>query len=159
MIQRRLQIGENKKELGFFKDELGGKIMKEVCVLRAKTWAYRMDNDSEKRKAKGTKKAVIKRLIKYESYIDSLYNGTVILRSQQRFKSDHHKLYTEEVNKVALSSNDDERLQAFDRIIPFPHTTNAFKVSESKMMVVRDLFAENYADFPFYDKIILQWQI
>ena len=65
MIQRRLQIGENKKELGFFKDELGGKIMKEVCVLRAKTWAYRMDNDSEKRKAKGTKKAVIKRLIKY----------------------------------------------------------------------------------------------
>ena len=115
-----------------------------------------MDNDSEKKKAKGTKKAVIKRLIKYESYIDSLYNGTVILRSQQRFKSDHHKLYTEEVNKVALSSNDDERLQTFDRIIPFPHRTNAFKVSESKMMVVRDLFAENYADFPFYDQIILQ---
>ena len=50
--KRPLPIGENKKELGFLKDELGGKMMKEVCVLRAKTWAYRMDDDSEKKKAK-----------------------------------------------------------------------------------------------------------
>ena len=86
-----------------------------------------MDDDSEKRKAKGTKKTVIKRLIRYEKYIDSLYNGTVILRSQQRFKSDHHKLYTEEVNKVALSSNDDKRLQTFGRMTSFPHRTNLFE--------------------------------
>ena len=86
-----------------------------------------MDDDSEKRKAKGTKKTVIKRLIRYENYIDSLYNGTVILRSQQRFKSDHHKLYTEEVNKVALSSNDDKRLQTFGRMTSFPHRTNLFE--------------------------------
>ena len=133
-------------------------MMKEVCVLRAKTWAYRMDDDSEKKKAKGTKKAVIKRLIGYENYIDFLYNGTVILSSQQRFKCDRHKLYTEEVNKVLLSSNDDKRLQTFDRITSFPHRTNAFKVCESEMMVVRDLSVENYADFPFYDEIILQQQ-
>ena len=133
-------------------------MMKEVCVLRAKTWAYRMDDDSEKKKAKGTKKAVIKRLIGYENYIDFLYNGTVILSSQQRFKSDRHKLYTEEFNKVLLSSNDDKRLQTFDRITSFSHRTNAFKVRESEMMVVRDLFVENYADFPFYDEIILQQQ-
>ena len=63
--KRPLPIGENKKELGFFKHELGGKMMKEVCVLRVKTWAYRMDDDSEKKKAKGTKKAVIKGLIGY----------------------------------------------------------------------------------------------
>ena len=108
-----------KKELGIFKHELGGKMMKEVCVLRVKTWAYRMDDDSEKKKAKGTKKAVIKGLIGYENYIDFLYNGTVILRSQQRFKSYRHKLYTEKVNKVLLSSNDDKRLQTFDRITSF----------------------------------------
>ena len=94
----------------------------------------------------------------YENYIDSLCNGTVILRSQQRFKSNHHNLYTEEVNKVALSSNDDKRLQTFDRITSFLHRTNAFKVCESEMMVVRDLFVENYAGFPFYDEIILQRQ-
>ena len=117
-----------------------------------------MDDDSEKRKAKGTKKTVIKRLIRHEKYIDSLYNGTVILRSQQRFKSDHHKLYTEEVNKVALSSSDDKRLQTFDRIASFSHRTNAFNVCKSEMMAVRDLFVENYTDFPFCDEVVLQRQ-
>ena len=54
--KRPLPIGKNKKVIGYFKDELGGKIMKEFCALRAKTYAYLMDNDSEKKKAKGTKK-------------------------------------------------------------------------------------------------------
>ena len=67
-------------------------MMKEVCVLRAKTWAYRMDDDSEKKKAKGTKKAVMKRELMFENYKDCLFNGTVILRSQQRFKSYNHKM-------------------------------------------------------------------
>ena len=111
-----------------------------------------MDDDSDKKKAKGTKKAVIKCLIMYENYIDSLYNGMVILRSQQRFKSDHHKLYTEEVSKVALRSNDDKRLQTFDRITSFPHRRNAFKMCQSEMIVVR----ENYTEFPFYDEIVLK---
>ena len=69
--------------------------MIEIYALGSKTWAYRIDDDSEKQKAKGTKKAVIKRLIRYENYIDSLYNDTVILRPQQRFKSDYHDIYTE----------------------------------------------------------------
>ena len=73
-----------------------------------------------------------------------MYNGTVISRSLQRFKSDHLKLYTEEVNKVALSSNDDKRLQTFDRMTSFPHRTNLFELWESEMMVVRDLFFKNY---------------
>ena len=73
-----------------------------------------------------------------------MYNGAVISRSLQRFKSDHHKLYTEEVNKVALSSNDDKRLQTFGRMTSFPHRTNLFEAWESEMMVVRDLFVENY---------------
>ena len=107
--KRPIPIGENKKEPGFFKDELGGEMMTEVCVLRDKTWTHRMDDDSKKKKAKGTKNTVIKRLIRYGNYIDSLCNDMVILRSQQRFKSDHHELYTEEVNKVSLSSYDDKR--------------------------------------------------
>ena len=62
---------------------------------------------------------------------------------------------TEEVNKIALSSNDDKRLQTFDGIETYPYGTNAFKVCEIQMMTVRGLFVENYADFPLYDQIIL----
>ena len=66
---------------------------------------------------------------------DSLPNNKIILKSQQRFKSNYHNAYTEEVNKIALSSNDDKRLQTFDRIITYPFGTGAFKVCESEMMV------------------------
>ena len=82
---------------------------------------------------------------------DCLFNGEVILKSQQRFKSYHHKVYTEEVNKIALSSDGHKRLQTFDETEIYPYGTNAFKVCESKMMAGRDLFVENYAGFPFSD--------
>ena len=155
--RRPLPIGKNKKVIGLFKDELGGRIMKEFCALRAKTYSYLMDDNSEVKKSKGTKKCVIKRELMFENYKDCLFNGEVILKSQQRFKSDHHKVYTEEVNKIALSSDDDKRLQTFDRITTYPQGTNAFKVCESgTMMMVRDLFVKNYADYLFYDEIILQ---
>ena len=52
----------------------------------------------------------------FENYEDSLFNDKIILQSEQRFKSDHRKVYTEEVNKITLSSNDDKRLQTFDKI-------------------------------------------
>ena len=64
------------------------------------------------------------------------------MRSQQRFKSDYHEVYTEEVNKIALSSNDDKRLQTFDRVTTYPYGTNAFKVCESEMVMVKDLVFE-----------------
>ena len=125
--------------------------MKEFCALRAKTYSYLMDDNSEVKKSKGTKKCVIKRELMFENYKDCLFNGEVILKSQQRFKSDHHKVYTEEVNKIALSSDDDKRLQTFDRIEIYPYGTNAFKVCKSEMMTVRGLLVENYLHFPFYD--------
>ena len=70
----------------------------------------------------------------FENYKDCLFNDKIILKSQQRFKSDHHEVYTEEVNKIALSSNDDKRLQTFDRVTTYPYGTNAFKVCESEML-------------------------
>ena len=140
--KRPLQIGMNKKVIGLFKDELGGKIMKEFCALRAKTYSYLMDDNSEVKKSKGTKKCVIKRRLMFENYKDSLFNNKTILKSQLRFKSDHHDVYREEVNKIALSSNDDERLQTFDGVTTYPYGTNAFKVCESEMLMVKDLFFE-----------------
>ena len=88
--ERLLPIGKNKKVIGLFKDELGGKIMKEFVVLRAKAYAYLKEDVSEHKKAKGTKKCIIKREPIFENYKDSLFNDKIILKLQQRFKSDHH---------------------------------------------------------------------
>ena len=68
-----------------------------------------------------------------------MFNGEVILKSQQRFKSDHHKVYTEEVNKIALSSDDDKRLQTFDGIEtnPYGTTNEMLKVFEAKENVLK----------------------
>ena len=128
--------------------------MKEFCALKAKTYSYLMDDDSEVKKSKGTKKCVIKREIMFENYTDCLFNNKIILKSQQRFKSDHHKVYTEEVNKIALNSG--KRLQTFNVIETYPYGTNALNVRESEMMAVRNLFVKRYVDCPFYDGVILK---
>ena len=78
----------------------------------------------------------------FENYIDCLLNYKIILKSQQRFKSYNHDAYTEEVNKIALSSDDDKRLQTFDRVTTYPYETNVFKVCETEVLAVKDLFFE-----------------
>ena len=119
-----------------FKDELGGKIMIEFIALRAKVYAYITEDGSVHKRAKGTKKCIIKREIMFEYYKDCLFNNKTIIKSQQRFRSDHHRVYTEKVNRIALSSNDDKRLQTFDGITTYPIGTNAFKVCENEMRCV-----------------------
>ena len=106
-----------------------------------------MDDDSEVKKSKGAKKCVIKREIMFEYYTDCQFNDKIILKLQQRFKSDHYKVYTEEVNKIALNSNDDKILQTFNMIKTYPYGTNAFKVCESEMMVMGNLFVKNICRF------------
>ena len=93
-----------------------------------------MEDGKEHKKAKGTKKCVIKRKLMFENYKDCLFNDKIILKSQQRFKSYLHKVYTEEVNTFALSSNDDKRLHTFDRVTTYPYGTFTFKVCESEML-------------------------
>ena len=117
-----------------FKDKLGRKIMIEFCALRAKAHVFKLDNDTEKKKVKATKKCIVKRELIFKNYMDSLFNNEVIIKSQQRFRSDHHRVYTEEVNKIARSSNDDKRLQTFDKVTTFPNGTNVFKLCESEML-------------------------
>ena len=107
---RPLPIVKKKKAIGLFKDELGGNIMKEFVGLKAKTYAYLMDDDTENKKAKGTKKCIIKRELIFRNYEDCLFNDKIILKSQRRLKSDCHNVYTEQIKKIALSSNDDRRL-------------------------------------------------
>ena len=63
-----------------------------------------------------------------------MLNNEIVLKSQQRFKSEAHNVCTEEVNKIALCSNDDERLQTYDRITTYPYGTSAGKVCKTELL-------------------------
>ena len=104
-----IPTGINKKLLGKFKDESGGKIIKEFVGLRAKLYSYKMDEGEEAKKCKGIKRQVVTTSIKHEDYKTCLRTGKEQLRKQNILRSYEHEVYTEEVNKVALSAQDDKR--------------------------------------------------
>ena len=120
-VNRPLPMGKKKKVIGLMKDELGGKIITEFVALRPKTYSYLTDDGKEDKKAKGTKKYVIKKMIKFNDYKKCLLNDEVILKSQQRFISKKHDVYTENINKIALSNNDDKRIVSSDKITSYPY--------------------------------------
>ena len=120
-VSRPLPMGKNKKVIGLMKDELGGKIIMEFVTLRPKTYSYLTDDSKEDKKAKGTKKCVIKKMIKFNDHKKCLLNDKVILKSQQRFISKKHDVYTENINKIALSNNDDKRIISSNKITNYPY--------------------------------------
>ena len=120
-VNRLLPTGKNKKVIGLMKDELGGKIITEFVTLRSKTYSFLTDDGKEGKKAKGTKKCVIKKMIKFNDYKKCLFNDKVILKSQQRFISKKHDVYTENINKIALSNNDDKRIVSSNKISSYPY--------------------------------------
>ena len=126
--------GKNKKMIGLMKDELGGKIITKFEAYRPKTYLYLMVDDREAKKAKETKKSVIKKILKFNDYKDCLLNSEIILNSQQIFKSERQTVYTEEINKILLSSNDDKRLQTNDRITSYPYGTSDGKECKTEIL-------------------------
>ena len=124
--------------------------MKEFVGLRAKTYSYLKDNNDEHKKGKATKKCVIKINLKFQDYkncleaaqierkidylrkqeidVDSLKefitSNKLILKTQQRFKSERHNVFTEEINKIALSSNDDTRMRSIDSTETYAYGTS-----------------------------------
>ena len=133
-VNRPLPTGKNKEVIGLMKDELGGNIMTEFAALRPKIYSYLMDDGGSDEKTKGTKKCVIKRRLKLNGYKDCLLNNEIILKSQQIFKSEAHKVYTDKFNKIALSSSDDKRFQNFDKITSYPYETSAGKVCKTELL-------------------------
>ena len=119
------------------KDELRGQFMKEIVGLRAKAYSYLKDNNNE-----DTKKCIRKRKIKLVDYknclvadhienemnhleknkidVDSpkqfIENIRLILKTQPKFKSETHNVFFKEINKIALSSDDDKRMRSTDSI-------------------------------------------
>ena len=73
------------------------------------------------KKAKGTKKCVVKKMLRFEDYKKCLFGNEIMLKSQQRFKSENHKVYTENINMIALSSDDNKRIIGSDRITSYPY--------------------------------------
>ena len=116
-VNRPLPMGKNKKIIGLMKDKLGGKIITEFLTLRPKTYSYLTDDGKEDKKAKGTKKCIIKKMMKFNDYKKCLLNDEVIFKSQQRFISK----YTENINKIALSNDDDRRIVSSDQITSYPY--------------------------------------
>ena len=92
-LNRPLPIWKNKKVLRMMKYELCGKIMTEFVALRTNTYSYLNYDDKEEKKAKGTKKCVIKKKIKFDDYRACFFNNNPVLRSQEVFKSEFHDLY------------------------------------------------------------------
>ena len=84
-VKRSLLMGKNKKVIGLMKDELGGEIITEFVTLKPKTYSYLTDDSKKDKKTTGTKKCVIKKMIKFDDCKKCLINDKVILKSQQRF--------------------------------------------------------------------------
>ena len=85
------------------------------------TYLFLTDDGKEDKKAKGTKKCVIKKMIKFNDYKKCLLDDEVIFKSQRRFISKKHDVYTENINKTALSNNDDKRIVSSDKISSYPY--------------------------------------
>ena len=140
-----------KTVIGSMKDELDGQIMKKFLGLRGRTYIYLKDNNDEDKKAKGTKRK--KRKLKFKDYknyleaaqienkinhleknkIDAdnskedkkelIKNNKLILKIQQRFRSEKH-VFTDEINKIVVNSSDNKRMQSSDLIETYAPRTS-----------------------------------
>ena len=114
-INRPLPIVKNKKVIGLMKDELGGKIMIESAALGPKTYSCLMDDcNSTIKKAKGTKKGVIKKI--------------------RKFNDCKNCLLTNNDNEMIISCNYDKRLQTFDRVTSYNYGSSVGKVCKTEIL-------------------------
>ena len=117
-----IPIGENKKVPGLFKDEVRGKQIAKFIGLRAKLYSYIIHKSlHEEKKCKGIKKSVIKNNITFDDYKKCLFSQELQMRSMNVIRSHKHDFYTEEVNKIGLSANDDKRIILSDKIHTHAH--------------------------------------
>ena len=111
-----IPVGKNKKVPGMMKDEAGGRIIEEFIGLRAKLYSYRMFEGKEEKKCKGIKKSVVRKDISHEDYKECLFSKKPQMRKMNVIRSYKHEIFSETVNKIALSANDDKRIILEDRI-------------------------------------------
>ena len=115
-----IPTGVNKKVIGMMKDEAGGEQITEFVGFRSKLYSFKIDEKEEK-KCKGVKKSEVKRKINFKDYKDCLFTGKKHMRSMNVIRSHKHEIFTETINKVALSSEDDKRIICEDKIHTLAH--------------------------------------
>ena len=108
--------GVNKKVIGMFKDEVGGKQITHFVGLRLKLYSFKVEDSNTSKKCKGIKKNKVKKGIDFEDYVDCLFTGEKHMRTMNIIKSENHEIYSKEVNKLALSGGDDKRILYKDKV-------------------------------------------
>ena len=111
-----IKTGINKKVIGKFKDEAAGKQITHFFGLRPKLYTFKVEDNSETRKAKGVKKNVIKNPLSFEDYKKCLFSEEDVIKDMNIMRSNNHDIYSMTVNKLALSANDDKRLICENKI-------------------------------------------
>ena len=107
-----------------FKDEAGGKQIDEFVSLRAKLYSYNILDGSEDKKCKGVTKNGTKRGIQFDDYRECLFSRKEQHRKMNVIRSHCHEIYSEEINKIDLSTDDDKRVIMADGIyiLAYGHT-------------------------------------
>ena len=112
-----IPIGLNKKVIGMFKDEVAGQQITHFIGLRPKLYSFKVqEKEKPTKKCKGITKTVIEKEIKFENYYNCLFTGEKEMRSMKVIQSDKHDIFSKEVNKIALSRDDDKRIVLDDQI-------------------------------------------
>ena len=111
----------NKKVIGNFKDETGGRQIVEYAGSSAKVYSILMDEGDEVQKCKRVKRAVVKKSLHHEDFKNCVLKKEKQMRKMNVIRSHKHEIYTETVNKVALSHEDDKRVIREDGIHTYAH--------------------------------------
>ena len=163
-LERSLPKRKKKNLIGLIKDKLGGKFMAKFVGLRTKAYSYLIDDSSEDKKAVGRKKCAMKRKLRFENYKNSLEasqadnkikdlekynintelirNNKWILKIQQSFKSKGRIFFTEELNKITLSSSDDKIMPSIDLIEKYAYGTSKDLVSEKEKIKCNNIIRQ-----------------
>ena len=108
--------GANKKVIGLFKDEVAGKQITHFVGLRPKLYSFKVEDTNTSKKCKGIKKNVVKKGIDFEDYVVWLFSGEKQMRTMNIIRRENHEIYSKEVNKLALSNEDDKRILCKDKV-------------------------------------------
>ena len=111
-----ITTGLNKKVIGMFKDEVSGKQITHFVGLLSKLYSFKVEGEVELKKCKGIKKNIVKKSLDFDDYVKCLFSGEKEMRKMNIIRSENHDIYSKEVNKIALSNEDDKRVVLNDKI-------------------------------------------
>ena len=108
--------GVNKKVIGMFKDEVAGRQITHFVGLRPKLYSFKVEDGSLTKKCKGIKKNVVKKKLDFEDYVKCLFSGKKQMGKMKIIRSEKHDIYSKEINKIALSNEDDKHTVTEDKV-------------------------------------------